>query len=126
MSTNRITTALRTAAVAALIGLPALGFAGTAAAMHPGEHPPAVDPIVGTLGGQPCPGNRVGIDADTGEQLMCVYSPNGGIWVRTNGGIIGVHEWSSPCDPSTDNVSQTPEGKVVRCTPTKNQWLYGA
>ncbi|MFD4179845.1 hypothetical protein [Rhodococcus sp. NPDC058514] len=122
MSSNRIATVVRTAAVTALIGLPALGFAGTAAAMHPDEHPPAVEPLVGSEGGQ-CSTNRVGVDADTGEQLICV---GGGVWSGTNGGIDTVHDYMSACDPAIDPfMSQSPEGQVITCNPQKHVWDYG-
>ncbi|MFG1782685.1 hypothetical protein ACGFIU_09610 [Rhodococcus oryzae] len=125
MSTNRITAAIRTAAVAALIGLPALGLAGAAGA-HPGPHPPAADPIVGSEGGG-CSENRVGVDGDTGEQLSCRRGPDGaGAWSGTDGKIVGVHEFGSPCDPALDERSQTPEGREIMCTPTDHQWQYDA
>ncbi|PTR44880.1 hypothetical protein C8K38_10218 [Rhodococcus sp. OK611] len=126
MSTNRITAAIRTAAVAALIALPALGLGlGGAAVAHPGPHPPAADPIVGSKGGG-CSENRVGVDGDTGEQLSCRRGPDGGVWSGTNGGIVGVHEFGSPCDPALDERSQTPEGREIMCTPADHQWQYDA
>lgn len=124
MSSNRISTAVRTAAVAALIGLPALGFAGTAAAMHPDEHPPAADPIVGSERGS-CSTNRVGVDAETGEQLICVGGPDS-VWIRTSGNIDTVHDYMTACDPATDPyMSQSPEGQVITCNPQKHVWDYG-
>ncbi|SEL58035.1 hypothetical protein [Rhodococcus maanshanensis] len=125
MSTNRITAAVRAAAVTALIGLPALGFAGAAVAHPGGVHPPAVDPIVGSEGG-PCSENRVGVDGDTGNQLACVHSPDGGVWTGTNGAINGVHDFGSPCDSSVEDRSQTRDGRVITCTPGENVWEYGA
>lgn len=73
------------------------------------------EPIPGAAG-QRCTGNRVGVDVNTGEDLVCVYSRDyypGGEWVTAN--IVGVHNIGESCDPSTDNVSQTPEGIPIMC-----------
>ena len=50
--------------------------------------------------GERCSSNRVGVDKNTGEYIVCVYSrdyrPDG---VRVTGNIVGVHNIGEPCDP---------------------------
>lgn len=85
-------------------------------ASQPERVPGAVD--------QRCSGNRVGVDVNTGEDLVCVYSPDyypDGVWVTAD--IVGVHNIGEPCDSSTDDGSQTPEGEPIMCV--QGQWMSG-
>ncbi|WP_206004055.1 hypothetical protein [Rhodococcus pseudokoreensis] len=73
------------------------------------------EPIPGAAD-QRCSGNRVGVDVNTGEDIVCVYSRDyypDGVWVTAH--IVGVHNIGEPCEPSTDNASQTPEGVPLLC-----------
>ncbi len=73
------------------------------------------EPIPGAAG-QRCSVDRVGVDVNTGEDIVCVYSRDyypDGEWVIAD--IVGVHNIGEPCDPSTDRASQTPEGIPILC-----------
>ncbi|WAM19489.1 hypothetical protein [Rhodococcus sp. JS3073] len=53
---------------------------------------------------------------NTGEDIVCVnsrdYYPDG-VWVTAD--IVGVHNIGEPCDPTTDQASQTPDGLPILC-----------
>ncbi|MBC2644406.1 MULTISPECIES: hypothetical protein [unclassified Rhodococcus (in: high G+C Gram-positive bacteria)] len=118
---------LRAASVAsaAIVPLIAFGF-GIASAAPPATVSGGVtvayvtdaaqpEPIPGAAG-QRCSGNRVGVDVNTGEDIVCVYSSDyypDGKWVTAE--IVGVHNIGEPCDPSIDRASQTPEGIPILC-----------
>ncbi|MFD4183051.1 hypothetical protein [Rhodococcus sp. NPDC058514] len=121
MSINRIAVAARTPAVAALIGLSALGFAGAANA-HPGEHPQPVEPP-SAVAGQSCSEElRVGVDANTGGDLVCSTNPHTGEGIWGEKEIIGVHNHGDACDPSVDRITQTPDGHAMFCG--GGRWAY--
>lgn len=118
---------LRGAAVASAVIAPVIAFGAGIASAAPtatvsggatiayatGASQP--EPIPGTAG-QRCSGNRVGVDVTTGEDIVCVYSRDyypDGVWVTAD--IVGVHHIGEPCDPTTDQASQTPDGISIRC-----------
>ncbi|WP_241031629.1 hypothetical protein [Rhodococcus koreensis] len=126
---------IRTTFVASAAIVPLLAFgSGIASATPPvtvsGGAPGAYvtgaaqpDPVPGAAG-QRCSGNRVGVDVNTGEDIVCVYSRDyypDGVWVTAD--IVGVHNIGDPCDPSIDNSSQTPAGEPIMCV--QGQWMSG-
>ncbi|MFC7451336.1 hypothetical protein [Rhodococcus daqingensis] len=121
MSTNNSLTTVRACAAAALIGFSALGFAGVANA-HPGEHPQPVTPPV-AVDGQPCSEQRrVGVDANTGGDLVCHTHPRTGEGRWSSEDVVGVHNHRDPCDESVDRVTQTPDGFAMFCG--VGRWSY--
>ncbi len=137
MPLRHTVTVLRACAIATLVAAPALGLAGTAAAAGPGgtaavpaSEEQLAPPIAGQVNG-PCSGDRVGVDVNTGAQLACVYTPDGNVWVETDGIIVGVHESGESCNPETDRKAQTREGRIVTCitgprSDGTGMWVYGA
>lgn len=104
--------------------------AATAAATIEPEPEPYVEdtePSVPATGivtvGQPCSSpSSIGVDVNTGNDIVCVFTGGGGNrWVMS-APIQGVNDVGDPCT-STDNVSRTPAGKAIMCV--NGQWVYG-
>ncbi|MGV9946982.1 hypothetical protein [Rhodococcus aetherivorans] len=73
------------------------------------------DRIRGAVG-ERCSTTLVGVDVNTGEYIVCVYSREyrpDGVWVTGN--IVGVHNIGEPCDPKIDKASQTPDYIPILC-----------
>jgi hypothetical protein len=74
--------------------------------------------------GQPCSSpSSIGVDVNTGDNIVCVFMGSGGgnVWVQT-APIVGVNNVGAPCNDA-DNVSRTPEGKAIMCV--QGEWMYG-
>lgn len=121
MSTNNITMTVRTFAIAATIGLSTLGFAGAANA-HPGEHPQPAEPPA-AVDGQSCSDElRVGVDANTGGDLVCHTNPHTGEGNWSSSEVVDVHNHGDACDQSVDRITQTPDGHAMFCG--VDRWAY--
>ncbi|MGW4478031.1 hypothetical protein [Rhodococcus triatomae] len=74
--------------------------------------------------GQPCSSpSSVGVDVNTGDDIVCVFMGSGGgnVWVQT-APIVGVNNVGESCNDG-DNVSRTPDGKAIMCV--QGKWTYG-
>ena len=77
-----------------------------------------------TAVGQPCSSpSSIGVDVNTGDNIVCVFMGAGGVnvWVQT-APIVGVNNVGDPCNDG-DNVSRTPDGKAIMCV--QGEWMYG-
>jgi hypothetical protein len=98
-----------------------------ATAAEPEPEPELIPPATGSsmvTVGQPCSTpSAIGIDVNTGAEIVCVYmgAGTGSRWVSSVP-IVGVNEVGAPCD-SNDGASRTPEGLAIMCV--QGEWVYG-
>ncbi len=84
--------------------------------------PPTDAPVV--VGEQCSRTNAVGVDENTGRDIVCADLGEGGGtgWVNS-APIEGVNDVGDPCVPLSDNVSQTPDGLAILCA--DGTWSFG-
>lgn len=107
----------------------AAGIWSTDGAVDSPDAPPAAEdglpaePLVGV--GERCSRtNAVGVDVNTGRDIVCAYLGEGGgtEWVNS-APIEGVNDVGGPCVPLSDNVSRTPDGLAILCA--DGTWTFG-